>query len=126
MSIFRDLPLPLSACWVGSDQENASKCWGSRETLLRVIARNPEKSNRAIAAEIGVDDKTVAKARRNSGVDNSAPEKRLGKDGKMYPSKKKSITRPAKPEELDDSSLKAGRHIDTRTGETPIAAFPAQ
>jgi hypothetical protein len=84
----------------------------------KALARNPEKSNRAIAAEIGVDDKTVAKARHAAGADNSAPGKRQGQDGKMYPSKSKSqVTRRAKPEELEGYSPKAKRHIDVRTGE---------
>jgi hypothetical protein len=45
------------------------------------VEANPEKSDRAIAAEIGVSDKTVAKARKAT-ADNSAVEERTGLDGK--------------------------------------------
>lgn len=45
------------------------------------IAAHPQKSDRAIAEEIGVDHKTVAKARARTG-DHSPVEKRIGKDGK--------------------------------------------
>jgi hypothetical protein len=45
------------------------------------VAANPEKSDRAIAQEIGVSDKTVAKARKRT-ADQSAVAERTGKDGK--------------------------------------------
>jgi hypothetical protein len=45
------------------------------------VQANPEKSDRAIAEQIGVDHKTVAKARRSTG-EKSSVEKRVGKDGK--------------------------------------------
>lgn len=53
----------------------------------KAIAANPEKSDRAIAAEIGVDHKTVGKARRETGGDDSPPD-RIGQDGKKYPAKR--------------------------------------
>jgi hypothetical protein len=66
------------------------------------IAVNPEKSDRAIAAEIGVGSNTVSRARK-SGAPCGAPkmkasenfspcempERRTGKDGKSYPAKRK-------------------------------------
>jgi hypothetical protein len=45
------------------------------------IKANPEKSNRAIAAEIGADEKTVRKAREAT-ADQSAVQERIGLDGK--------------------------------------------
>ena len=45
------------------------------------MLKNPEKSDRAIAAEIGVSDKTVGKARKRT-ADQSAVAKRTGRDGK--------------------------------------------
>jgi hypothetical protein len=45
------------------------------------IAKNPEMSDRAIGDAIGVDHKTVAKARKATG-DSSPVQKRTGKDGK--------------------------------------------
>jgi hypothetical protein len=50
------------------------------------VAANPERSDRAIAAKIGVDHKTVAAARRSGG--ESSPHVRVGRDGKLYPAKK--------------------------------------
>jgi hypothetical protein len=54
------------------------------ERAREAVEANPEKSNRAIAEEIGVDEKTVRKAR----ADQSAPESVTGKDGKSYPAKR--------------------------------------
>ena len=50
------------------------------------IEAAPEKSNRAIAAEIGCDEKVVRKIRdKVSGADQSAPDRRVvGLDGKTY------------------------------------------
>lgn len=48
----------------------------------KAVAAHPEKSDRALAAEIGVDHKTVAKARQSTG-DDSPVEKRTGRDGKV-------------------------------------------
>ncbi len=45
---------------------------------------NPGKSNRATAEAIGVDEKTVRKAR----ADQSAPETVTGRDGKTYAAKR--------------------------------------
>jgi hypothetical protein len=45
------------------------------------VAAHPEKSDRAIAAEIGVSDKTVGKARRAT-AEYSAVDTRVGLDGK--------------------------------------------
>jgi hypothetical protein len=47
----------------------------------KAIAETPNKSDRAIAAEIGVSDKTVGKARRAT-AESSAVEARVGLDGK--------------------------------------------
>jgi hypothetical protein len=44
------------------------------------VAANPEKSDRAIAAEIGVHKNTVARAREATGPDG--PVERIGLDGK--------------------------------------------
>jgi ParB-like chromosome segregation protein Spo0J len=52
-----------------------------RELLKKLLKMNPEKSNRAIAAEIGVDEITVRRARRPTAT-NVAVDKRIGRDGK--------------------------------------------
>jgi hypothetical protein len=49
----------------------------------KAIMENPEKSDRAIAAEIGVSHTSVSNARKSVGKD-LPPEKRTGKDGKQY------------------------------------------
>ena len=61
------------------------------DRAMAAIAGSPEKSNRAIAAEIGVSEPTVRRAReqmKNTGIDDApddAPETRLGRDGRSYP-----------------------------------------
>jgi hypothetical protein len=67
------------------------------------VAAHPEKSDRAIAAEIGVSDKTVGRARRTT-ADYSAVDTRVGLDGKARKrAAKKAIhaqptPKPAKPD----------------------------
>jgi hypothetical protein len=46
------------------------------------VAANPEKSDRAIAEEIGVHHSTVNEARKRSTAGNPTVEKRTGRDGK--------------------------------------------
>ncbi len=53
-----------------------------RTRAADAIAANPQMSNVAIADEIGVDEKTVRKARPAS--DKSEPDERVGRDGKTY------------------------------------------
>ena len=64
------------------------------------IKANPEKSDRAIAEELGVSDMTVGRARKQVQHD-VAPEKRVGLDGKKQAAKKKrpenESSRQAKP-----------------------------
>ncbi len=61
-----------------------------RRAVKMILAAFPDRSNRAIADVLGCDEKTVRKYRPTaSGADLSAPEKRTGKDGKVYPAVKK-------------------------------------
>jgi len=75
----------LSCSVCGAEADAACNCGapyvpaGTR--AAEAIAASPEKSNRAIAADIGVDEKTVRKVRQST-ADLSAVAKRLGKDGK--------------------------------------------
>jgi hypothetical protein len=46
------------------------------------VAANPNKSDRAIAEEIGVGRMTVSRARKAATVPCGTVEKRTGKDGK--------------------------------------------
>jgi hypothetical protein len=63
----------------------------------KAVAAHPEKSDRAIAAVIGVSDKTVAKARKAT-AENSAAEPRIGLDGiaRKQPAKKIATKKPPK------------------------------
>jgi predicted transcriptional regulator len=64
------------------------------------VAANPDKTNRAIAGDLGVDEGTVRKARR-SVAENSATGKRTGKDGKQYKAKKPKKAK-AEPRQVDE------------------------
>jgi hypothetical protein len=80
-----------SACGVSADA--ACDCGAPYlpvgQRAAEAIARNPEKSDRAIAAEIGVGNKTVSRARRTVSRDTVAA--RVGLDGKAR------RTRPGRP-----------------------------
>ena len=59
----------------------------------KAVAANPDKSDRAIAAEIGVGKDTVRRARQ--GGANAPTDKRTGKDGKSYPARKMPASKPS-------------------------------
>jgi hypothetical protein len=78
----------VAACDCGAEYVSAS-------AYARIaLTRNPEKSNRALAAEAGVDKNTVRKIRL--GGDFSPPdasaEKVVGIDGKSYPAQRRKKT----------------------------------
>jgi hypothetical protein len=64
----------------------------------QALADHPEKSNRAIAAEVGVGVETIRRARL-AGGSNGSPDKTIGLDGKVYPSRRKKIERRQPSEE---------------------------
>ena len=78
------------------------------------VAASPERSDRAIAAEIGVDHKTVAKARARTG-DNSPVQKRTGKDGKP-----RKMPEPKKQHRVVGTCLDNGAELDA------LASMPVQ
>src|SRR5690242_17274979 len=53
----------------------------------KAVMNNPEKSDRALAAEIGVSQPTVLRARRKLADTNVSVEKRIGLDGKQRKAK---------------------------------------
>ena len=57
------------------------------QRAAEAVAKNPEKSNRAIAAELGVGVESVRRAREKSGEPYGSGDRRVGKDGKSYPVK---------------------------------------
>jgi hypothetical protein len=76
------------------------------ERAAGAVAANPEKSNRAIAADIGVGSNTVRRARPVA--PDGAPEKRTGRDGKNYPAIR---TASGKPLDTSGFSIAAKRQL---------------
>ena len=75
-----------SSCGISADA--ACDCGApyipAGQAAAKALAANPEKSDRAIAAELGVNRSTVTRAREARGA-NAPPEVRIGMDGKSYP-----------------------------------------
>lgn len=67
--------------------------------VAKAIAEHPELSNRAIADAAGVSDMTVGRVRPATNV---APEKVLGRDGKIYPSKPRTAKSRRIVDEVDE------------------------
>lgn len=82
----------------------------------KAVAAHPEKSDRAIAKEIGVDHKTIAKARKSVG-DKSPTAKRVGADGKHYNATKRMT--PAAAE-----AMKARAEAVARLFPPPVKTIP--
>jgi hypothetical protein len=61
--------------------------------MRSAIGANPEKSGRAIAADLGINQSTVSRARSETGDACASPE-RVGRDGKSYPVKSEMPTAP--------------------------------
>jgi hypothetical protein len=80
----------------------------------KAVAAHPEKSDRAIAKEIGVDHKTVAKARE--AVGEKSPT-RVGADGKRYRATKQMT--PALAE-----AMKARAEAVARLFPPPVKTIP--
>jgi hypothetical protein len=76
--------LECSSC--GATADASCNCGApyvpARERAAAAVAANPEKSDRAIAADIGVSHPTVAKARKTTG-NNLPVDGRVGMDGKV-------------------------------------------
>jgi ParB-like chromosome segregation protein Spo0J len=56
-----------------------------RAAAVRIIASNPQMSDRMIARSAGLADKTIASIRAGSGADVPRLNERLGSDGRLYP-----------------------------------------
>ena len=82
---------------------------------------NAAKSNRALAAELGVGEATVRRVR--SGAPNDAPEKRIGKDGKHYSRPKIDKAKAA----VEAIVARGGRPTRTKVmAEAGVTEIPAQ
>lgn len=83
------------------------------ERAAKAVAANPEKSNRALAAEIGVSEPTVRRAREGT-ASHDAVDTRLGLDGKV----RKLPTRP-----LYDDDPGIEDEIDGEDPQNYVTAF---
>lgn len=72
------------------------------------IKANPKRSDGAIAAEIGVSDKTVGSARRQLGPEYSGPE-RIGRDDKPYSIRQRVTDDSDLPPKLVEVAAATGR-----------------
>jgi hypothetical protein len=54
-----------------------------KQRAIDAINANPRKSDNAIAADLGISNAAVSKA-RNSGVTQVTPREVTGRDGKIY------------------------------------------
>jgi hypothetical protein len=84
---------------------------------VKAVAAHPEKSDRAIAAAIGVDHKTVAKARKSVG--DKSPT-RIGTDGKRYRATKQMT--PALAEAMKARAEAVARLFPPAFKSIPVAA----
>jgi hypothetical protein len=91
----RSLALALRCTACGAEANAACECGANYEpasvAAARALKSDPGKSNRALAALVGVDEGTVRKL-RNSTAEFSAVERTVGQDGKARPA-----VRPSKP-----------------------------
>jgi ParB-like chromosome segregation protein Spo0J len=56
-----------------------------KDAALRIINYHPEWSDRAIAAIVGLSDKTVGAIRRRAGTSVAQPDGRIGRDNEYHP-----------------------------------------
>ena len=86
---------------------------------------NAAKSDRAIADELGIADRTVNRARRTA--TNVAVEKRIGKDGKARSAPKPKLTLVPPLPRADFSKLDIGtERIGSGMKGQPVQLMPAQ
>jgi hypothetical protein len=76
----------LSCTGCGAEANASCNCGKpyvpKKQRAAEAIAANPQKSDRAIAADLGVSPMTVGRAR--AGVTDVTPDEREGRDGKIY------------------------------------------
>ena len=83
-----------------------------RERAAAAVKANPEKSDRAIAEEVGVSHQTVMRERKKTTGPHGPVGKRTGKDGKARKQPKPQPPKPAPPiKEMDDKGRVAGVDI---------------
>jgi hypothetical protein len=86
----------------------------ARSIAAKAIKANPGKSDRAIAADIGVGSNTVRRARQGTAPDGAVDEPRIGRDGKTrrMPKRLKDVLQtPTRPLRLRPNMLKATSRV---------------
>lgn len=77
-----------------------------KQRAIDALKENPNRSDRAIAADLGVHHSTVNEARKESGVGDPTGE-RQGRDGKVYrlPQREPDIESEIEPDNRHDAFL---------------------
>ena len=77
------MPTPLICTECGARGEGSCECGAPYSPVQKAIIKGPGKSDRLIAAELGVGSNTVRRARqKTTAPSGGAVETRIGKDGK--------------------------------------------
>lgn len=87
------------------------------------IRANPRKSDRAIAADLGISHHTVNRTREaiNSGVSSETPVERIGRDGKSYSIRQRVTEDPEIPTGLAAEAASTGhRRVFMRCAEDAV------
>ncbi len=87
-----------SSCGVDAGCNCGAPLMSKAQLAAEAVAADPQKSNRAIASEIGVNESTVREA-RPSAAGHPAAETRTGLDGKQY---RMPVSREVIEEENDE------------------------
>jgi DNA-binding transcriptional MocR family regulator len=100
-------------CTTCGAEANASCTCGVAYTpksirAAEAVKADPQKSDRAIADEIGVGRTTVQKARAQVAIEGP-PDKRIGQDGKAYPATKPQTQ--TSTDEPPDLVAQANKHL---------------
>jgi hypothetical protein len=108
-----EMAVQQMVCTACGSEANASCNCGKpyvpkRQRAAEAIVANPQKSDRAIAADIGVDHKTVGAARRELTGEHS-PVEREGLDGKVR-------RLPVREEPDDDADHEEGLRVIAARG----------
>jgi hypothetical protein len=117
----------LECCKCGAMAETACNCGApyvpAGDLAAKAVAANPDKSDRTIAAEIGVGKDTVRRARKSVGA-NAPTEKRVGKDGKSYKARKPTTRKPKPgPEPSNPFTAEAAREAPSNTATSPAQSM---
>jgi transposase-like protein len=114
LAYHRKINVQLVCSDCGAPGQGSCKCGAPYvspgERAEAAVKANPEKSDRVIAEELGINHNTVNRARKKTTVSHETVEKRTGKDGK----KRKSPVRKTSAEKFD-AVAQARRRGKTQT-----------